>query len=221
LQLLSKENFILLSLSICFSSNAFFGVALFETLYEGKWLPVALVTASLLGVTGIVLSLLLFEYANKKGKSLVFIKKIIKNPLIISIALGVLCSAIGIKLEVLTNSLSLLGQTAGGLAIFALGIFVYDNFSINSVKKAFFYSIFRSVALPISTLMVIFIIISTNNEISKFLFLQSGVPAAISLAVFAQRYEYKLSEITGIIVLTSLFSFFMLLIIFFISKFIF
>lgn len=221
LHLLSKDNFILLSLSICFSSNAFFGVAFFETLYGGKWLPLALVTASLLGVTGIILSLLLFEYADKKGKSLVFIKKIIKNPLIISIGLGVLCSAGGIKLEVLTNSLSLLGQTAGGLAIFSLGIFVYDNFSIHSVKKVLFYSIFRSVALPISTFVVIFMIMNANNEISKFLFLQSGIPAAISLAVFAERYEYKLSEITGMIILTSLFSFFVIVVIFFISELIF
>lgn len=221
LHLLSKDNFILLSLSICFGSNAFFGVAFFETLYGGKWLPLALVTASLLGVTGIILSLLLFEYANKKGKSLVFIKKIIKNPLIISIGLGVLCSAIGIKLEVLTNSLSLLGQTAGGLAIFSLGIFVYDNFSIHSVKKVLFYSIFRSVALPISTFIVIFMIMNANNEISKFLFLQGGIPAAISLAVFAERYEYKLSEITGMIILTSLFSFFVIVVIFFISELIF
>jgi len=221
LHLLSKDNFILLSLSICFGSNAFFGVALFETLYGGKWLPLALVTASLLGVTGIVLSLLLFEYANKKGKGLVFIKKIIKNPLIISIALGVFCSAIGIKLDVLINSLSLLGQTAGGLAIFALGIFVYDNFSIQSVKKVLFYSIFRSVALPISTFIVIFMTMNANSETSMFLFLQSGIPAAISLAVFAERYEYKLSEITGMIILTSLFSFFVIVVIFFISEFIF
>ena len=214
----SKDNFILLSLSICFGSNAFFGVAFFETLYGGKWLSIAILMASILGLTGIVLSLIYFEYANKKDKGWTFFLKIIKNPLIISLFLGVLCSFFRIRLEVVTNALSLLGKTAGGLAIFSLGIFIYDNFSLQSVKKAFLYSIFRSLALPISTYLVILFCMDINNELRRFLLLQSGIPAAISLAVFAERYEYKLAEITGIVIITSILSFIGLFILFIISE---
>jgi predicted permease len=214
----SKDNFILLSLSICFGSNAFFGVAFFETLYGGKWLSIAIFMASILGLTGIVLSLIFFEYANKKDKGRTFFLKIIKNPLIISLFLGVLCSFFRIRLEVVTNALSLLGKTAGGLAIFSLGIFIYDNFSLQSVKKAFMYSIFRSLALPISTYLVILFCMDINNELRRFLLLQSGIPAAISLAVFAERYEYKLAEITGIVIITSILSFIGLFLLFIISE---
>lgn len=214
----SKDNFILLSLSICFGSNAFFGVAFFETLYGGKWLPIAIFMASILGLTGIVLSLIYFEYANKKNKGLTFFLKIIKNPLVISLFLGVLCSFFRIRLELVTNALSLLGKTAGGLAIFSLGIFIYDNFSLLSVKKAFMYSIFRSLALPISTYLVILVFMDINNDLRRFLLLQSGIPAAISLAVFAERYEYKLAEITGIVIITSILSFIGLSILFIVSE---
>lgn len=214
----SKDNYILLSLSICFGSNAFFGVAFFETLYGGKWLSIAILMASILGLTGIVLSLIYFEYANKKNKGWTFLLKIIKNPLIISLFLGVLCSFFRIRLEVVTNALSLLGKTAGGLAIFSLGIFIYDNFSLQSVKKAFIYSIFRSLALPISTYLVILFCMDINNELRRFLLLQSGIPAAISLAVFAERYEYKLAEITGIVIITSILSFIGLFLLFIISE---
>lgn len=217
----SKDNFILLSLSICFGSNAFFGVAFFETLYGGKWLSIAILMASILGLTGIVLSLIYFEYANKKDKGWTFFLKIIKNPLIISLFLGVLCSFFRIRLEVVTNALSLLGKTAGGLAIFSLGIFIYDNFSLQSVKKAFMYSIFRSLALPISTYLVILFCMDINNEFRRFLLLQSGIPAAISLAVFAERYEYKLAEITGIVIITSILSFIGLFLLFIISEVVF
>jgi len=217
-QFMTKDNFILLSLSICFGSNAFFGIAFFETLYGGKWLSLAIITASIFGVTGIVLTLILFEYANKKEKGLEFFLKIIKNPLIVSIFLGLLSSVLKIRLEVITNALSMLGKTAGGLAIFALGIFIYDNFSIQSAKKALLYSIFRSIMLPLSTYLVIHIVTIENSEISRFLFLQSGIPAAISLVVFAERYEYKQAEVTGIVILTSLFSFIGLIILFFISE---
>lgn len=214
----SKDNFILLSLSICFGSNAFFGVAFFETLYGGKWLSIAILMASILGLTGIILSLIYFECANKKDKGWTFFLKIIKNPLIISLFLGVFCSFFRIRLEVVTKALSLLGKTAGGLAIFSLGIFIYDNFSLQSVKKAFMYSMFRSLALPISTYLVILLCMDIDNELRRFLLLQSGIPAAISLAVFAERYEYKLAEITGIVIITSILSFSGLFFLFIISE---
>ena len=84
-----------------------------------------------------------------------------------------------------------------------------------------FYSIVRSVSLPISTVIVTIFLLNANNETNEFLFLQSGIPAAVSLAVFAQGYEFKLFEITGMIILTSLLSFIILVVIFFISKIIF
>lgn len=216
--ILSKDQFILLSLSISFGSYAFFGVAFFETLYGGKWLPLAIVTASILGFTGIIYALVFFEYANKKEKGLSFLLKIIKNPLIISLFLGVLCSLFRVRLGPITNALSLLGKTAGGLAIFSLGIFIYDNFSTQALRQASIYSFFRSLALPIATYLVILIFIDVDHDLQRFLFLQSGIPAAISLAVFAERYEYKLAEVTGIVIITSILSFIGLLLLFLISE---
>jgi len=217
-KVVNKDDFILLSLSICFGSYAFFGVAFFETLYGGKWLPLAIVMASILGFTGIVYALIFFEYANKKEKGLSFILKIIRNPLIISLFLGVISSLSGIRLEMLSNALSLLGKTAGGLAIFSLGIFIYDNFSLQAVRQAFKYSIFRSLALPLFTYLVVIVCIDVDIELQRFMFLQSGIPAAISLAVFAERYDYKLAEVTGIVIMTSILSFLGLFALFFISE---
>lgn len=218
LRILSKDNFILLSLSISFGSYAFFGVAFFETLYGGKWLPLSIVMSSILGLAGILFALLLFEYANKKERGLGFLLKIIKNPLVISLILGVACSLFGIRLEILNNGLSLLGKTAGGLAIFSLGIFIYDNFSMEAIRKASLYSLFRFLALPLATTLVVLFFIDVNLELQRYLILQSGIPAAISLAVFAERYEYKLAEVTGIVIITSILSFIGLPILFFISE---
>lgn len=215
---ISKDNFILLSLSVCFGSNAFFGVAFFETLSGGKWLPISILMASLFGFTGIVLTLIYFEYANKKDNAWKFFLKIIRNPLIISLLLGVLCSLFKIRLAPVNNALAMLGKTAGGLAIFSLGIFMYDNFSLLSVKNALVYSLFRSVMLPLSTCLVIFVGMDIDPELRRFLLLQSGIPAAISLAVFAERYEYKVAEITGIVIITSFLSLIGLTLLFFISK---
>lgn len=217
-KLISKDSFVLLSLSISFGSYAFFGVAFFETLYGGKWLPLTIVMSSILGLAGILFALVFFEYANKKERGLGFLLKIIKNPLVISLILGVACSLFGVRLEMLNNGLSLLGKTAGGLAIFSLGIFIYDNFSVEAIRKASIYSFFRFLALPLATTLVVLFIIDVNLELQRYLILQSGIPAAISLAVFAERYEYKLAEVTGIVIITSILSFIGLPILFFISE---
>jgi len=218
IKILSKDSFILLSLSISFGSYAFFGVAFFETLYGGKWLPLTIVMSSILGFAGILFALVFFEYANKKERGVGFLLKIIKNPLVISLILGVACSLFGVRLEMLNNGLSLLGKTAGGLAIFSLGIFIYDNFSIEAIRKASIYSLFRFLALPLTTTLVVLFIIDVNLELQRYLILQSGIPAAISLAVFAERYEYKLAEVTGIVIITSILSFIGLPILFVISE---
>jgi predicted permease len=217
LKIISKDNFILLSLSISFGSYAFFGVAFFETLYGGKWLPLSIVMSSILGLMGILFALVFFEYANKKERGLGFLLKIVKNPLVISLILGIACSLFGIRLEILNNGLSLLGKTAGGLAIFSLGIFIYDNFSMEAIRKASLYSIFRFLALPLATTLVVLFFIDVNLELQRYLILQSGIPAAISLAVFAERYEYKLAEVTGIVIITSILSFIGLPILFLLS----
>jgi predicted permease len=220
-KLLSRDTFILLCLSICFGSNAFFGVAFFETLYEGRWLDVAVLMASMLGMLGIVLSLFVFEYAHKKDSGWRFFTKIATNPLIISLFTGVMFSLLGIHIEVLDNGLSLLAKTAGGLAIFSLGIFIYDNFSFDAVRKALVFSLFRALALPVVTFFVVIGFLDLSDELKTFLVLQSGIPAAIALAVFAERYEYKVAEVVGMVIITSIFSFIELFVLFFVADYFF
>ena len=103
-------------------------------------------------------------------------------------------------------------------SIFALGIFIYDNFSMKAVRKSSLYSIFRVLALPLTTYLVILFCLDINPELQRFLILQSGIPAAISLAVFAERYNYKLAEVTGIVIITSILSFIGLLCLFFLAN---
>ncbi len=205
---LTKDTFTLYSLSVAFGSNAFFGIAFFESLYDGRWLPQAIITASALGLIGIPLSIGLFEYATQEEKGGGFIKKIFSNPLIIAILLGLLSAATDIRSEALNSALATIGKTAGGIAIFSLGIFLYDNFSLDAAKSAIKQSLFRMLSLPLLTFLLLNLGVGGENaEMSQFLFLQSGIPAAVSLVVFAERYRYKLPQITGMVLLTSILSF--------------
>jgi len=197
-------------ISIVFGSNAFFGIAFFEALRGSEGLNFAIITASVLGPLGILGSLFFLEYANNKGQYFILLKKIFTNPLIISIVLGILISFIKTIPKGLLAPLELIGKTAGPIAIFALGTFIYDNFSYNYLAKAFKMTLFRITVLPLSTIFTMIYISPNNNQLKEMLILQSGVPAAISLSILAKRYDYKIGEISNFVILSSLLSFFLL-----------
>jgi len=221
IKLIDKDTYVLLSLSISFGSYAFFGVAFFETFQGGRWLEYSILAASLLGVLGIITTLLLLEYANKKEQSRSILRKIFTNPLILSILLGMLSSLVGFQLPFLSNALSLVGQTASATAIFVLGMFIYDRFSLQIIKEALLYSLFRIVGLPLITYLTILVFLPGIGDLNQFLLLENGMPAAIALVVFAERYNYKITKTTGIVSLTSILSFISLTALFYLSQVIF
>jgi predicted permease len=216
--MLNKDTFILLGLSISLGSYAFFGIAFFETFLDGKWLDFSILAASLLGVVGIIATLSLLEFANQVKQRGGFLKKIFTNPLILSITLGILCSLIGIKLDFLNNAFNLVGQTASALAIFVLGMFIYDRFSWDTLIKALPYSLFRMIAMPLVSWITIRLFLPASGDLAQFLLLENGMPAAIALVVFAERYNFKVTETAGIVSLTSILSFLGLTIIFYLSQ---
>jgi predicted permease len=218
-KILKKDTYILLSLSVSFGSYAFFGVAFFETFQSGRWFELAILAASLLGIVGIISTITLFEFANRKEQGFGFISKIFTNPLILSILLGVIASLLNLKLGFLDNALVLIGQTASGTAIFVLGMFIHDRFDFAVVKEALFYSLFRAVVLPLAAVLTIAVLIPGAGDLGQFILLENGMPAAIALVVFAERYEYKVAECAGIVSLTSIISFVILTSLFYLADF--
>jgi predicted permease len=221
LKLLSRDTYILSSLSISLGSYAFFGVAFFETFQGGKWLENSILAASLLGVLGIVTTLSLLEYATKQRQSKGFLTKIFTNPLILSILGGTIVSLFRVRLGALNFAFSLVGQTAGALAIFVLGMFIYDRFTPAIIKPSVKYSLFRIIGLPLIAWAVIRFFLPEAGELIPFLMLENSMPAAIALVVFAERYDYKVTETAGIVSLTSIFSFIGLTAAFYLTQFIF
>ncbi|MFC1770757.1 AEC family transporter [Candidatus Margulisiibacteriota bacterium] len=207
---INKTKFILFSLSIAMGSNAFFGLAFFRFFQDGIHYEKAILTASSLGMLGIILSIALFEFSRDNSNLLTALKKLIKNPLIISIFIGLLLFYLGIRGSLIHNALLILGNTSGPIAIFTLGLFINDNFSLDLFKRSLPYVLFRLICLPLFLIITVLIfenILQINSANQQFLLLQTGIPSAVSLAIFAQRYQYRVKEITGIVVLTSLFSF--------------
>jgi malonate transporter len=206
LKVINKDTFVMLCLSIVFGSHVFFGIAFFEASFGKSGLDFAILTSSFLGPIGVVLSIFLFEFATNKSQYSQFILRVFANPLIIAIGIGCVCSLLNIHVAYLFNSLQMLGRTAGPLSIFVLGMFIYNSFSFEALKKSFMYSCFRLTTLPVVTYLLL-LLLDVQYDMRQFLFLQSGVPVAISLAIHAERFNYKSTEISGMVIGTSLGSF--------------
>ncbi len=170
-----------------------------------------------MGSFGIATTLTLFEFVTPKNKESSVLLRVLRSPLILSVLSGLACSLAGIRIDFLFDALSLLGRTASGTAIFMLGMFVFDHYSWENIRKALPCTLFRVIALPVVTFLMIIVVGHSHAQLNQFLFLQSGIPAAISIAIFAERYRYKIEELTGMVVLTALMSFLSLSLIYFLS----
>ena len=216
-RIITKDLFCVLGITVVFGSNAFFGIPFFESLYGAWGLEYAVITGALLGVVGVVASMFLFSYATHKGSLASLLLNIARSPLIISIVLGIAFFFLKIEVPALFDAVGLLGKTASATAIFVLGMFIHDHFSPAILRKAFGYTLIRVAALPIATYVVILLLRAPQAQINTFLLLQSGIPGAISIAIMAERFNYKPRELTGVVILSSLFSFFLLVALYAIS----
>lgn len=211
IKIITKEQMVIASITLGFGSNAFFGIAYFDSMYGKEGLEFSVITAAVLGIFGVVLSVAMLEYAkNDKINSKLLFSLLLKSPPVIAVILGLALAIFEIDIYFLDKASNLLGKTAGGLAIFSLGMFIYNTFNIEVLKEALPYILLRVLLLPISTYFVLMFMPDLPTDLYSYLFQQSGIPAAISIAIFAQKYDYHQSKLAGIVMLSSFLSFIVL-----------
>ncbi len=205
----SKNTLYLLILSTVFGSLAFFGIPFimfaFPTL-QGEHL--ATLSASSISIVGVTISITVLELY-KLEKSTIWeglkrvVKRLSKNPLIISIFSGILLSLVGIEIPPPVSSfLHTLGGTTSTVAIFMLGVFLYGR-KYTNLATAFKLSLLRIVFLPVVALLTTTLLNLHDVERST-LILMHGMPVAISMIVLSERYNFYKETIASLILISSL-----------------
>jgi predicted permease len=215
--LITKEQMIIASITLGFGSNAFFGIAFFDSLYGKEAFDFAVFSAGVLGMVGIILAVGFLEYGQQGTVRLRTLTSVLKSPPVFAIFVGIALAFIGWELTFFEKASELLGKTAGGLAIFVLGMFIYDAFSLKMIKEALPYVALRVFLLPAVTWVTLMGMTSIDATLYGYLFQQSGIPAAIAIAVLAQRYAYHEKRLSAIVMLSSLMSFAVLGILYMVS----
>lgn len=202
---IKRESFYLISLSTIFGSLAFFGIPfIIFALPESE--KIATLQAAVVSVFSVSIAITMFEFYSQKGNfSKCFLKvgkKLSKNPLIISIIIGLFFSILKIPIpEVIKKPLNMLGQSTAVVAIFMLGAFLYGR-KYKNFKLAFGLSLLRMFFLP---LLAFFIshLLSLNKMETNVNVLMHAMPMAVSMIILSERYKFYEEIISSVILISS------------------
>ncbi len=205
---LSKDTVSLLILTTIFGSLAFFGIPFTSLAFPQDGERLATLSAATIAIVSVPISLTILELhklqsaARWEGMKYV-VRKLSRNPLILSIIFGIFFSLTNVEIPVpISNSLHLLGSTTSVVAIFMLGVFLYGR-EYKNVAKAFELSLLRIVFLPTIAFLSTILLGVTGTE-GAVLVLMHGMPIAISMIVLSERYDFHKETVASLILISSL-----------------
>ncbi len=203
----SRNTLYLLTLSTIFGSTAFFGIPFLTFAFPSMEQLVTL-SAALIAVVSVPIALTLLElYGMQESTKIDSVKQVskrlAKNPLIISICVGVFISALGIDIpSPIADSIHMLGSTTSPVAIFMLGVFLYGR-TYKGTSTALKLSLLRALLLPALALLTTRLLSVTGMEAS-ILILMNGMPIAISMIILSERYNFYKETIATLVLISSL-----------------
>lgn len=202
----SRNTLYLLIVSTLFGSLTFFGIP-FVMLAFPEAVKLATLSAASISVIAVPLSITVLElYQLEKSPPLVGVKRVFKrfskNPLIVSILLGIVLSLFGVKIpSPISTSLRMLGNTTAAVAIFMLGVFLYGR-KYTNIGVAFKLSLLRIVLLP-ALAVVTSMIFNVAGMERAIMLVMHGVPVAISNTILSERYNFYKETIASLILISS------------------
>jgi predicted permease len=206
---IKKDSFFLLVLSTIFGSLAFFGIPFitfaFPTVEAEHLATLSAASTSIVSVTISITILELFDLNSLRliDKIKSVLKRLIINPLILSIIFGITLSLTRIKIPLLLfNTLNIIGETTSTVAIFMLGVFLYGR-KYSYLITAFKLSLLRIIVLPVIAIATT-MLIGLNGLEGSIVVLMSNMPVAISMIVLSERYNFYKEIIASLIMISSL-----------------
>ncbi|MEM3661008.1 MAG: AEC family transporter [Thermoproteota archaeon] len=205
---LSRKTFYLLAVTTIFSSTAFFGIPfLMFALPIVSEKPAALAAATI-SIVSVSISLAFLETYSLKASGLrrsmaIIFKRLSRNPLVISILVGLLISLLNINIpQPLSTVLHMLGNTTATIAIFLLGVILYGR-RYNRLKEAFGLSLLRILVLPTISLFTSLLIGLPMLERTVVIIMHS-VPLAVSMVILSDHYDFHKEIVSTVVLLSSL-----------------
>jgi len=137
------------------------------------------------------------------------VKQNLKNPLVVSISLGLLVNLLGIELpKVFAESLMLIGKPAITLALFILGASLAYYQVRDKLFAIFIASFCKLILLPALVLFVSQVIFQLSPMSTAVLVILSACPTGVNAYLIAKSHQQEQQTVAGTVVVTTLLSMF-------------
>jgi hypothetical protein len=190
-------------------NTVYIGFPLAQKAFDANLYNNFLIAATPQLVFGIVISVLVYEFYVLKSKNFkTYFFDFAKNPLIISLFLGIIFSLMQIKGELvktLFSPIQMFAATASPIALLALGGFLRGKYDHSDFINSMFVSVVKLVLFPLVLFLLAKQFLSYPSEPS---ILSAAMPTAATVFVIAEKYNVVPKFIASTLFLTTIISIF-------------
>jgi predicted permease len=204
----SRNFFHLLVLTTVFGSTAFYGIPFLMFAFPSIAENLATLAAASISIVSVSISIAFLEFHRLEAPSFrkrlrIVGKRLSKNPLILSILIGLSISLVNIDIPYpLSTMLHMLGNTTATVAIFLLGVLFYGR-SYTRLMESLELSLLRIILLPTISLSISLLVGLPSLERTVLIIMHS-VPLAVSMIILSDRYDFYKETVSSVILLSSL-----------------
>jgi malonate transporter and related proteins len=175
-------------------------------------LPPAMLTVIVTAVVSMVFGVMLIELEVAAGHGPVrtFLRaafNVARNPLPVSIALGIAASWIGLPIPVPVEKwLDLMGAAAAPCALFAIGLFLSDKSIKSGLAEAGLATLIKLLLQPLAALLILPFFVPIDSIAGKVALLMASLPTAANAFVLAKQFDVSVEQNTASVLLSTAFS---------------
>jgi len=191
-----KREAVIRALAVASPNTAFMGIPVIMVLFGNKGMLAVVISTIILSFIVCVSVIMLEFIVEPKNLSIIKLMKkiIIKNPIIFSIIIGFVLSALKIKPRTPISELfSLLGSTCGPCAMFAIGMTLVLKIPKRIIPKIIIVNVAKLMLMP-AIVFVLLLLLGASPLMTATGLILSAMPVAATTFIIAQQYEISVQE---------------------------
>lgn len=190
----------------------YMGVPLCLAAFGEQGLPPAMLTVIVTAVVSMVFGVMLIELEVAAGRGPVrtFLSaafNVARNPLPLSIALGIVYSAVGVPMPVpFEKWIDLMGAAAAPCALFAIGLFLSDKSVKSGLLEAGLMTVIKLLIQPVLAFLSLPFFVDLHSVAGKVALLMAALPTAANAFVLARQFDISVEQNTATVLFSTGFS---------------
>jgi hypothetical protein len=185
------------------------GIPINQLLFGQDGASYASIIVGIVSILALTIGIFSLEYFTDQRPNLKnILLDLVKNPIIIAVILGVLCSAYKLVLwSPIDDFLGLVTKSASPIALFAIGMFLVRKHALNNKGIIFTLCLVNLVVLPVVTYLIGHFM-NFSGVPFKVSILEAAMPLAATNFVLAQKYKIGEEIVANAIIISTLVSIF-------------